>query len=375
LSKNYDAIVIGLGGMGSATAYHLAGRGVRVLGLDSNPRLHSLGSSHGRSRIIREAYKEAPEYVPLVQRAYELWRELEDESGRRLLTVTGGLVVGAPGGESVAGVARAAREHGLSYEEMAPREVATRFPALRLTEGLAAVFEERAGILHPEECTAAHLDLAADRGADLRHAEQVRRWKVDGTGVRIETDRGTYHAQSLVITVGPWAGQFLADLGLPLTVRRVVNAHFEALKPATLGPERLPVYILDVPEGQYYGFPNLPGQGLKIGRHDGGEVCTPQTIRRAVDPGEVSLLRGVLDRYVPGSAGSVLHTLTCMYTNTPDGHFVIDAHPDHDRVVYGCGFSGHGYKFASVIAEVLADLATEGRTECPVGFLSADRFA
>jgi sarcosine oxidase len=361
--------------MGSAAAYHLAGCGLRVLGLDANPRLHSLGSSHGRSRIIREAYKEAPEYVPLVQRAYGLWRQLEEESGRDLLRVTGGLVVGEPGGESVAGVARAAREHGLAYEELSPQDVEARFPALRLAEGLAAVYEARAGILYPEECTAAHLDLAAARGADLRHGERALRWEADGTGVKVETDQGAYRAQSLAVTVGPWASQVLEELGLPLTVRRVVNAHFEALEPATLGPDRLPVYILDVPEGEYYGFPNLPGQGLKIGRHDGGEVCTPQTIRRSVDPGEVEGLRGVLDRYLPGSAGPVLHTLTCMYTNTPDGHFVIDRHPVHERVAYGCGFSGHGFKFASVIGEVLADLATEGRTEHPAGFLAAARFA
>ena len=371
----YGAIVLGLGAMGSATAYHLARRGVRVLGLDAFGRGHTNGSSHGRSRIIREAYFEAPEYVPLVQRAYTLWRELEAEAGRELLRITGGLTVGAPEGALFAGALASARQHGLPHEELGPEEVATRFPGFRLPGGLRAVHEPNAGILDPEACVLAHLDGAARHGATIRHDEPARRWSADGDGARVETDGGTYRADRLVITAGPWAGEVLADLGLPLTVQRVVNVHFAPARPALFAPERCPVYILGVPEGDYYGFPALPGQGVKFGRHDVGEVCTPDTIRRTVDPAEIAALGAVLDRYLPGAAGEVLRTLTCMYTNTPDRDFVLDRHPAHAQVVYGCGFSGHGFKFASVIGEILADLAIDGRTRHAIGFLAASRFS
>ena len=221
----------------------------------------------------------------------------------------------------------------------------------------------------------AHLDLAARHGAELRHGEPARRWDADGAGVRVETERGVYHAGRLVVTTGPWAGELLAGLGLPLEVWRIVNAHFEPARPELFGPERCPIYLWQVPEGDYYGFPNLPGQGVKLGRHDIGEVCTPHTIRRGVDEAEVAMLRAMLDRYLPGAAGAVKWTLTCMYTNTPDRDFVLDRHPAHPQVAYGCGFSGHGFKFASAIGEVLADLALDGAARQPIGFLAASRFA
>ena len=369
----HDVIVLGLGGMGSAAAYQLASRGRRVLGLDAFERGHARGSSHGRTRIIRQAYYEAPEYVPLVQRAYQLWRELEVESGRGLLRITGGLNVGRPDGALVAGALASARQHGLPYEYLEPTVVAERFPAFRLTDDLVAVHEPEAGILEPEACVGVHLDLAARHGADLRHGERARGWSVDGSGVRVDTDRGAYTAERLVIAAGPWASELLADLQLPLAVQRVVNVHFEPIRPELFGPDRCPVHIWEIPEGQYYGIPALPEQGVKFGRHDAGEICNPHTIRRDVDAEEIEALRTVLDRYLPGAAGDVKWTLTCMYTNTPDRHFVIDRHPRHDQVVYACGFSGHGFKFASVVGETLADLATAGETRHPIAFLSAGR--
>jgi sarcosine oxidase len=374
MSYDHDVIIMGLGGMGSATTYHLARRGYRVLGLDAYHRGHTHGSSHGRSRIIREAYREGAEYVPLVQRAYDLWHELEEESGRKLLTITGGLIISQQESSAIKGMIRSAQHYNLAYEELSGEEVANRFPGFRLGEDLVAVFEPRAGFLAPEACMSAHLDLAAGHGASLRHGEPVHRWEAGEDVVRAVTDRGVYEAEALVVTAGPWAGEVLADLNLPLSVERVVNVHFEPLQPDLFVPDRCPVYSLRVPEGHYYGLPSLPDQGVKFGRHDGGQECTPATIRREVDPAEVAMLRGVLDRYLPGAAGPVKWTLTCMYTMTPDEDFVIDRHPEHDRVVYGCGFSGHGFKFTNVVGEVLADLATEGETQRPVEFLSASRF-
>lgn len=374
MASTYDAIVVGLGGMGSATAAHLARRGHRVLGLDANERLHALGSSHGDGRIIREAYFEAPQYVPLVQRAYQLWRELEADAGRDLLTITGGLNFGTPDSEFVSGTIASGQEHGLPYEVLDPRQVAERFPGFQLSDDLIGVYEPNAGILKPEICVAAHLDLATRHGADLRFGHAVRSWSADGDGVRVETAGETVHADRLIIAAGPWAGDVLRDLGLPLEVWRIVNVHFESTQPDRFALEHNPVYLFQVPEGDYYGFPHVAGQGVKLGRHDIGDVCTPETIRRDVDEDEIAMLRDVLDRYLPGASGPVIKTLTCMYTNTPDRHFILDRVPGHENVVYGCGFSGHGFKFASAIGEVLAEMAMDGGTRHDVGFLSASRF-
>jgi sarcosine oxidase len=375
MTERYDAIVLGLGGMGSVAAAQLAQRGVHTLGLEQFQANHARGSSHGRSRIIREAYFEAPDYVPLVQRAYALWRELEAETDNTLLTVTGGLNIGLPESEFVSGSKASALLHDLPYEELTAAQVAERFPGFALTDDLVAVFEPNAGFLQPEACVAAHLALAQRHGAELRFDERALRWFADGSGVRVETERGVYTADTLVVTAGPWAGEVLADLGLPLTVRRVVNAHFAPTKPELYDSAVCPVYLISVPEGDYYGFPLLPGEGVKLGRHDVGETVTADTIRRDVDAWEVEQLRALLARYLPGAAGELMWTLTCMYTMTPDAHFILDRHPEHDNVVLGCGFSGHGFKFASAIGEVLAELAIEGRSRHEIEFLSLKRFA
>lgn len=373
-AEKYDVIVVGLGAMGSATAFHLAKKGQKVLGLDSFGRRHKFGSSHGTSRIIREAYFEDPNYVPLVKRAYQLWRELEAETGAELLMITGGLTAGKPDSEFVSGALASSKLYNLPYEYLSAAEVGARFPAFTLTENLVAIYEKNAGILFPESCVVAHLDQAIRYGAALHHEEQVLNWSSSNNSVRVETSRDSYEAARLIITTGPWASELLGDLGLPLKVQRIVNVHFEPDNPERFQPGTCPVYLLEVPEGQYYGFPMLPGEGLKIGRHDIGEVCTPQTINREVDPTEIEMLRAVLDRYMPGGTSAVKWSLTCMYTNTPDRNFILDRHPQHSNVVFGCGFSGHGFKFASAIGEVLAELSSEGRTQHPVDFLAAARF-
>ena len=209
----------------------------------------------------------------------------------------------------------------------------------------------------------------------LRHEEPVRRWAADGAGVRVVTDRDEYRAERLVIAAGPWADDLLGELGLPLTVRRVVNVHFQPERPDLFAADNCPIHIWEIAEGHYYGLPDLPGQGLKFGRHDGNEPCTAHTVRREVDAGEIEQLRRVLDRYLPGAAGPVRETLTCLYVMTPDNHFVLDRHPRHPAVSFVCGCSGHGFKFTPVIGEILADLTIEGATDHPIDFLAAERFA
>jgi sarcosine oxidase len=357
--------------MGSAAIYELASRGLRVLGLDAFERWHTRGSSHGTSRAIRKAYFQAPEYVPLVERAYTMWRQLAANSGQALLRVTGSLLLGSPKSAHIAGTISSATLYGLPFEVLAQHEVSQRFPGFRLEGDLTAVLEPSGGVLHAERCLATLLALADRHGAQMHHGEAVRHWAVDGTGLRVQTDLASYTTDRLIVTAGPWAGSILSELGLPLSVRRVVNIYVAPTRPELYAPESCPTFAMSLPEGDYYG---MPDRGVKIGRGDVGEVCTPETVRRGVDAEEIAKFLAVLERYVPGAHGKVISTLTCLYTMTPDEHFVIDKHPHDSRVVYACGFSGHGFKFAPVIGEVLADLAVHGRTNQPVAFLSAARF-
>ena len=300
---------------------------------------------------------------------------MEAETGQRLLTITGGINIGPTTPDFGANQKASAAQHGLAVEELTADEIMARWPGFRVPDGYAGIYEPHTGFLLPELCVAAHLDLAARHGAILHHGEPVRRWSPDGAGVRVETDLAAYTADALVITAGPWAGEVLSALQLPLEPWRMYNVYFAPTRPELFGPDRFPVYGIRGPEGSYYGVPMLPGDGLKIGRHDRGDVCTPETARRIVEPAEIALMRTVLDTYMPGAGGDVLAATTCLYTMTPDSHFIIDRHPEHARVVYAAGFSGHGFKFSAAIGEVMADLATSGTTHHPVGFLSAARFA
>jgi sarcosine oxidase len=373
----HDVIVAGLGGMGSAAAYQLAGRGQRVLGLERFSPAHDRGSSHGRSRIIRQAYFEGSEYVPLLLRAYELWEQLEEETGQRLMTLTGGLMIGREDGELVSGSVRSAEEHGLPYEKLDAAEIRRSFPAYAPAPGTVALYEEKAGFVRPEETVKAHLDRASSSGADLRFGEPVLSWEASGDGVRVETPKSTYEAGRLVISPGAWAPQVLADLDLPLEVIRQVMFWYEpksGLEPFL--PERFPIFIWEPEDGNmFYGFPAQDAdRGVKAAFFRAGGVPTsPDTIDREVHEEEIGFLRGYLAEHVPELAGRCLDARACMYTNTPDEHFVISAHPGHPQVVIACGFSGHGYKFCSVVGEIVADLAIEGSTRHPIDLFSPAR--
>jgi sarcosine oxidase len=364
----YDVIVVGLGAMGSAACWHLARRGARVLGVDRFDPPHGHGSSHGRSRIIREAYFESPLYVPLVRRAYELWAELEAATGERLLHQTGGLMLGPPDGAVVAGALASARQHALPYEELSAAEVVRRFPGFRPTVDMVGVWEPRAGWLAPERAIAAHLALAARHGAELRTNEPALRWRAGGgggAGVEVTTAYGTYAARRLVLAAGAWTRALLGPaLDLPLVVERVVQHWFRPARATDLfAPGRFPIFICEYAPGlAWYGFPDA-GDGVKAALHHHGELgVDPDALRRDVGPDEVAYVRALLRTFMPAADGPLAESAVCMYTNTPDEHFVIDAHPGHPEVVIASPCSGHGFKFSSAIGELVAELATEGRT-------------
>jgi sarcosine oxidase len=373
----HDVIVAGLGGMGSAAAYQLAGRGQRVLGLEKFSPAHDKGSSHGRSRIIRQAYFEGAEYVPLLLRAYELWEQLEEETGQELMTLTGGLMIGREDGELVSGSVKSADEHDLPYEMLDAAEIRRRFPAYAPGPETVALFEENAGFVRPEETVKAHLDRADSLGADLRFEEPVLSWEASESGVRVETPVDSYEAERLVISPGAWAPQLLGDLDLPLEVTRQVMFWYEptgGLEPFL--PERFPIFIWEPDDGNmFYGFPAQDDdRGVKAAFFRAGGVSTsPETIDREVREEEIGFLRGYLADHIPELAGRCLDARACMYTNTPDEHFVISVYPENPRVVIACGFSGHGYKFCSVVGEILADLSIEGSTPHPIDLFSPAR--
>ena len=364
VSQTFDVIILGLGGMGSAAAYHLAARGKRVLGLDQFTPPHDQGSSHGQSRVIRQAYFEDPAYVPLLLRTYELWRKLEADSGKNLLTITGGLMLGAPDSAVVSGSHRSAKQHGLPHELLDAREIRRRFPLFHPETETVALYEKNAGVVRPEDAVRAHLTLAAKRGATLQFEEAVTDWKASVDSVHVTTRRGSYEAGQLIICAGPWLASVVADLALPLQVERQVQFWFEPAGGVGLfAPEKFPVWIWETKDGAHpYGLPAMDGVsgGVKVSTHHGGKnsACTPETVDRKVADEEIEIVRRCIASRIPALDGRCVHTATCMYTNVPDGNFIIDRHPVHPEVLIVSPCSGHGFKFCPVVGEIVADLAT-----------------
>ena len=375
-ARSYNAIVVGLGAMGSATLYHLARRGWRVLGLEQFTPANSMGSSHGDSRIIREMYFEHPLYVPLVQRAYELWSDLESESGKSLMTINGGLMIGPRDGAIVRGTIRSATEHNLDYEMLAPDETRRRFPAFELAENLVAVVDPRAGYLDPEACVNAHVDLARAAGAEARFEEPLLSWISDGDGVRVTTPAGDYTADFLVMAGGAWNRHLLRDISLDLRIERQTVFWFEPESNIDLfDRSRFPIYAHEYRPGYIcYGFPRLP-RGVKACVMHSGEISSdPESVRRSVSDDEVDPLRAALSPVLPElSRAPVRESTTCLFTNTSDEDFLIDFHPAYRQVLISSPCSGHGFKFSSAIGEVQADLLITGNTRFDISPFRLDR--
>jgi sarcosine oxidase len=375
--QHFDVIVAGVGSVGSATCYHLARRGVRVLGLEQFEIPHTNGSHHGHSRMIRQAYFEHPDYVPLLRRAYRLWDELQESEGGEFFHVTGGIYIGADDGTIVPGSLRAAREHGLEHELLDGEAIRERYPAIRPGAGQVGVFENCGGFLVPEKAVEAHANAARRHGATLSTGEALISWEADAGQVEVVTDRATYTAEKLAITAGAWSAAAAQDLGIELEVTRQVLAWFEPVgDPERFALGTFPCWFVETrPPFGHYGFPILAGDpGLKIAVHEPGEVIDPSDGVAPPRPDEIAALHVVFEQYFPGCAGQLRESCTCKYTNSPDGHFIVGGHPRDERVSIACGLSGHGFKFSSVLGEALADLATDGRTDLPIGFLSPERF-
>ena len=372
--RSADVIVVGLGAMGSATADQLAGRGFDVLGFDRLHPPHDQGSSHGDTRLIREAYFENPQYVPLVQRAYELWQELGDDSKRTLLGISGGLMLGSREGSLVGGALRSAEAYELPHEVLDAKTVRERYPAFELGDEHVAVWEPRTGSLLPEACIEAQLERAALRGARLRFDEPVRTWSADAHGVEVQTDQGAYRAAKLVLCSGPWVGEMLQDLNLPLSVSRQPLFWYEPRDVGLLEAPRFPAYIWEHEPGRYfYGFPLRAGEA-KVAFHMPGGRGSEGDPWGEIRAGEEAPLTQVLERHMPAVPGRLSRAVVCRYTNLPDAHFLIDVHPQYANVVVASICSGHGFKFSPTMGEILADLATTGETRFDIGLFGIERY-
>ena len=375
----FDVIVLGLGGMGSAAAAHLAARGRRVLGLEQFTPAHDRGSSHGDSRIIRQAYFEDPAYVPLLRRSYELFADLEAGSPG-VLTLTGGLMLGAADSTTVAGSRASAEQWDLPHELLDTADLRRRFPAFAVEDGTVGLYEARAGFVRPEQTVREHLRRAAAAGADLRFGERALGWRADagGEGVTVETVDGSVHrAGSLVVAAGAWAPRLLPELAPALNVERQLLFWFAPAAPIERfrAPSQ-PVFVWEHSRDlQLYGFPAYGGDadGVKVAFFRNGRRTDPDRLDRTVTPAEVHQMRDHLARFMPALAGRYLRSVACMYTTTPDEHFVIALHPQHPQVAVAAGFSGHGFKFVPLVGEVLADLVTERTTAHPIGLFDPAR--
>ena len=372
---SYDAIVIGVGGMGSAAVYHLARRGLQVLGLEKHAIPHEMGSSHGYSRMIRYTLQEHPSYVPLVRRSYELWHEMEETAGEELMVTTGSIRAGAPDSPFFLNAQEACDLHSIPYEILTASEVNKRFPGYRFPEEISSVYQADGGFLLPERCIVTHVQAAERAGADVHSQETVLDWEVRGDGVQVRTDRDTYTAGRLVVTAGPWAANLVPELAAYAVPERQVMGWFQPKRPELYAAEAFPVFGVFTEEGRYYGFPSHAVPGFKIGRaHHLLQKVDPDAINREVHPEDEDILRQAVNRYFPLAAGKLLDGKTCMYTNTPDEHFMIGTLDGQPQVSVAAGFSGHGFKFASVIGEIMADLAQNGATEHDINLFRLDRF-
>jgi monomeric sarcosine oxidase len=362
-SRHFDVIVLGGGTMGTAAAWALGKRGSRTLVLEQFHHVHDQGSHGGETRVIRHAYAESAEYVPLVRRADQLWQELEAATGERVLVRCGGLELAAPGFAHARAARTSADAHGLAYEWLKPEEVMVRWPAFRVPADWDALYSPDSGFLITEPALRGMAHAARDLGATILEQTPAVAWGADLEHVWVDTQDERYEAGALVVTAGAWATQMLAELNLPIHILRKTLWWQEVRDPRQFEPDRFPVFITDSPAGEIYGFPVYGVPGLKIANHAGGEIADPQTVDRSTKPGENHDCLELAARVLPGVGSRVVKSAVCLYAMTPDTDFIVDRHPELPRLAIGAGFSGHGFKFAPAIGELLAEMITDPAAE------------
>ena len=370
MAESFDVIVIGLGGFGSSTLYELAKRGVRAVGIDQFDIGHCLGSSHGETRIIRRAYFEHPDYVPLLNHTYDMWKELESESGKALMNLTGLVLSGSADGEAVSGVRKAQELHDVRIENLTHADAADRFPQIRFPEHHTILFEDNAGYLRVDDCVRTHIQQAISQGATVRARERVVGWEAAGDSVTVRTEKQEYSAARLVVAAGAWAERLLDGFGLSLSVIRKPTFWF----PTEGSAADWPIFYYEEAGRSFYGLPGLDGTSIKVAEHSGGEpVQNPTNLPREQRASEHADIASFVTESLIGVEPVASNHSVCMYTMSQDGHFIVDQHPSHGNVTIAAGFSGHGFKFTPVIGRALADLAMQGESDLPIEFLRLNR--
>ena len=380
--KNFDVIVLGVGSMGSATCYNLAKEGIKILGLEQFDIPHDLGSHAGQSRIIRKAYFEHPDYVPLLEKAYLNWKELENVSGSQVYYKTGLLYTGNKNDVMMKGVRQSASEYKVPVDELSTEEAGKRFHQFSIPDDYDILFEPDAGFLAPEKAIMLYTEQAILNGAVIKTGEKAIEWKIVGNDIKVTTNNASYTCKKLVITAGPWAGKMVPGLSSKLTITRQVIAWVNPKKQEPFGLGHFPCWLIadETKPGAFYGFPSLPVEtfggpmGLKLAYHYPGTVTDPDAVDRTTNQEDEDLLVNALHKFIPEAYKSTYVMKTCLYTNTPDENFILDILPDNDKVVIATGFSGHGFKFVSVVGQVMTDLAIRGKTDLTIDFLKARRF-
>jgi sarcosine oxidase len=379
----YDVIVAGVGSMGAAACYELARSGANVLGLDSQNVPNTNASYHGETRAIRMSYLEHPDYVPLLRDAYDSWHELERDTGVKLLHQTGILYLGSPECRAIRGVKLASEQHGLNCDSLTWEEARREYPPFNLPEWMVGLLEEAGGYVMSDQAVATYVEGAMRKGARIRSHEPVTDWKSTGRDVSVTTPLGRYQAGQLILTAGAWSRELLRLPDVELKVTRQILGWVWPRRPELFARGVFPVWNIDPSRegenaGVYYGFPlgdfGREGVGLKSAWHFPGEPTEPDQVSMRITEQDREEILAPLRRYLPEAEGELLAVKVCRYTNSADGHFIIDRHPEAENVHVACGFSGHGFKFASVMGKVLSELAREGRTSRPIGFLGLGRF-
>lgn len=364
-----DIIVLGLGAMGSSACYHLAKLGLNVIGIEQFEVGHERGSSHGKSRIIRKAYFEHPDYVPLLNRSYELWEMLSHETDQTLYHETGLIYFCPEQGKMYQGITSAAKIHKIPLELLSGNHLKKYQNRFQVPQDFKILFEPQAGFLEVENCVKAHIKSAQKFKAKILQNEVVLSWKATESHVEVHTNKGLYQASRLVIAGGAWSERLLNDLGLSLQVLQKTMFWFKAAD-SFLEKNQTPCFLYELPEGIFYGFPSLEGHALKVAEHSGGlKVTHPLKLDQNLNQNEFLKVKNFVQQYFIGCGPELLSYKTCFYTMTPDENFILDLHPKYKNVSFAAGFSGHGFKFSSVIGEILSHFATTGSTKLPIDFL------
>jgi sarcosine oxidase len=358
VSHQFDVVVVGLGAAGSATFFELAKRGARVLGIEQFYPGHDRGSSHGESRIFRLSYFEHPSYVPLLLEARRRWVEMDSQSSEKVFLETGSLEIGFPGAEIIVRSLEASRKHALVVDEMSATDIRQRFPAFNVPDDWSGHFQPDGGLLIPEAAVRRYVDAAVRLGGTLAIGKAVRRIDSRANAVEIDIEGERITADSVVVAAGAWLGSLLSKIRTPLEISRQVVGWFRPLRPSSFTPRAMPVFLLAAQDDAYYGFPDHKGSGLKAASHiPGRRLPNAEALRQDSNDDDEAQIRHLLNRYIPDGNGPLVRMQTCMYTNTPDGHFLIDRAEHDPRIIIASACSGHGFKFAPVLGEILADMA------------------